>query len=226
MVELLPRSPEHQEQWQAFFADLKLNQIVFDNLVTEVSGYHGKIAAVARLLSPGRSGARVVVVSFHDDQERQQNLVIKLVAPGSENLLLQERSATERFGKLLYPDLDVRVSPSRAVAYSFVRVLDDFGSWLEKRTSEHEIAPMVEFIFDALSPWYRQQHASLLGFFDSALLEPSVQEILREADLAILQDLWSRIEGRWPKSRGTIHTICHGDLNPTNILILGPKPKF
>ena len=139
MVELLSKSSEDQEQWQRLFADMQLGRDVFEGVVRDVAGKLKPVNAVARLLSPGRSGARVVVVSFQDEHERQSNLVMKLVPPGAEGLLQREREAIAQFAGLLYPDLEVTFSPSRAIAYSFFRVLNDLSSWLHKCTSDADI---------------------------------------------------------------------------------------
>jgi hypothetical protein len=65
--------------WEGFFASLGVSRDGFATSVQTIAAEEQPTRIVARLLSPGRSGAKVAVISYYDSQKSQHNWVVKVV---------------------------------------------------------------------------------------------------------------------------------------------------
>jgi hypothetical protein len=205
--------------WRPLFQAIGRDSNALSAIVETISAPDKPHYAICRLLTPGRSGASVMLVSYHGANGAAFNWVLKLLPAGAATTLDQELQRTEKYGRLLYPDLAVRVSPGGAVAYGFLEVKTDFRGFYGSAVTAEESCEAIDEIFLRMGPWYAQREPDLRGFFELHPLSETLADEISTAGHHDLLEGWSQLEEKWPKARRVLTTISHGDLNPTNILL-------
>lgn len=225
-IVLLPSSSESEKTWGSFLDDVQMSQDLFLSVIKDIASEDDATEVAVRLIGQGRSGAKVVVISFHNKHNHQKNWVIKIAPLGYEMLLHKEKDAIEQFVRKVYPEIKIRISHSRAIAYLYYQVKSDFSSWFASVHHRANISPMIDRIFSVVAPWYREYKRDLRGFFESHQFSNGVVEKLRSIGRMDLIDLWEELARKWPITGGVVSTICHGDLNQTNILLQDTENIF
>jgi 8-oxo-dGTP pyrophosphatase MutT (NUDIX family) len=217
-VRYCPETTEGAEKWQSTLRSVELSQEEIGAQIADLFLDEAPQDVSLRLLSPGKSGAVVAVASFIDKNRRQCDWVIKLVPRKLLHLLQQELGATNKYAKVLFPDLEIRRSIA-CIATNFAKVSDDLGSYLAKACTRQDVACIIDSVFESLASWYASAKPTTQGFFDLHRLTFEVQNKLEEINQSDLLDMWHRLSGLWPIAKGVITTIAHGDLNQSNILL-------
>lgn len=210
--------PPDAAQWNEFFTALGIGQAEFTAAVNGLFRQEAPAQIVVRRLTPGLSGARVVVASFLDAHGRHGDWVIKITPPELLHLLQQEIDGIEAFARVIYPHIQVRTG-LRCIAYHFaVGITDDFASAFARALTRDEVARLVQAAFAPPAEWYSRITHSPQGFFDLHVLNPDVQDRLRRIGREDLWEMWQELRRRWPVIKGVVTTLAHGDFNQSNIL--------
>lgn len=217
---------EKNDKWEDFFECLKIDKMILESILEAIAKNEAPVDAVVRLISSGRSGARVVVLSYHNQDKTQSNWLVKIFPPGLEWGLQKELKAYEEYACRIHQNSEVRTCAVRTIAYRFVNnAICDFDDWLKHCLSSGETEQIIRKIFSSLAPFYENQSPHLLGFFECYKLNHDVTRRVTELKRADILTYWNQLKKQWPVTRGILQCLCHGDLNPTNILLLGSNEK-
>lgn len=192
-----------------------LNELFSDecNNLTEVT---------VRQLQGGKFGAHLFLASYTANQNTRKDWVIKFVEPKKIHLIQKERHAIEKLVNKIQPGVKIRVSVNGAIAYPFIKSEFNFDDLLLESRTDREIQEFMRSLFRLLSSWYREAKVVNTTFFDDYRFGPAVKKVLPKR----IVELWRGLKKCWPITRGYATTECHGDLNPTNILLGGVYESY
>lgn len=167
-------------------------------------------------LTSGRSGAKVFFATFIHEGKKQ-NWVVKLIDQHEIKKIDSESIAITKFVNNIQPDYHVVTSPRGAIAFPYIensRILLDF---IHERPSALDIEIVINNLFELIAPWHSPiyQTWQTAPFFQTHELDNTAQKILSNN----IKILWDEVKAIWSISRSCLTTICHGDLNLTNILV-------
>lgn len=213
-----PETDEGEERWKSALDSVELTRMELGTQLEYLFHDEAPEEVTLRLLSPGKSGARVAVASFLDHAQKSTSWVIKLVPKELLPLLQQELTSTEIHARRLFPELRIRHSIA-CIAMNFASVTEDLGSYLGKAHAREDVESVVEHTFSSFAPWYAEPKLTTQGFFDLHTINDDVARQLEARGDTELMALWHELEERWPLGRGVVTAMSHGDLNETNVLV-------
>lgn len=207
---------EPEELWKEFENGSTIHdRKSFERLIREIVGNDAAGRITVSLMVPGKSGAGVIFCSFLDDRNRQKHWVVKLISGESIELLQSEAFAVEDLVRRLYPSMELRKSLAGAIASSYVGSVENLAQRLSNTVAVDDAVALIRTLFASLSPWHDEVTPENRTFFQEHWIDANARAKVPEKLLAI----WDRLAREHPVTRGFMKTICHGDLNPTNVLV-------
>jgi MoaA/NifB/PqqE/SkfB family radical SAM enzyme/8-oxo-dGTP pyrophosphatase MutT (NUDIX family) len=211
--------------WNDFYKAVGTTEKELNASVAQILRQEVPTSATLRLLPSGRSGARVAVLSYTSGAEPGQathHWLLKVFPPEARTKLQIEERATRDILYRLKRPIDLRIGLPHTLAFPLARDVDcDLLNLIQRGPSNdsQQFSSIVYDVFAMLGSLHNQAEISPKGFFDCYTLRPETKTTLAALGFSHLLSWWQLLEKHWQTDRGTLCCVCHGDLNPTNILL-------